>query len=48
MKDLLELIGLVAGVLLLLALIFGWEVYAFRDCRKVGHSFWYCVGRIES
>lgn len=40
----------IAIFVVILVIFFGlalaWEVYAFRDCRRVGHSLFYCIGRI--
>ena len=40
---------LIAGVILVV-ILFGiaiwWNIYAFQDCKKVGHSTLYCLGRI--
>lgn len=33
-------------VLILLGLSLWWQIYAFNDCKKVGHSTLYCLGRI--
>lgn len=29
---------------ILTALLIAWSVYAFKDCKKVGHSTLYCIG----
>lgn len=36
-------IGLILLVLAILGLGCAWKVYEFRDCRRVGHSTFYCV-----
>lgn len=41
-----ELIGLVLTIVLVVGLTIAWTVYAFKDCKKVGHSTLYCIGRM--
>jgi hypothetical protein len=36
---------MVLVVLAALAIGIAWQVYAFRDCKKVGHSTLYCLVR---
>lgn len=42
MKDL----GMITLFLALVGLLVWWNVYAFADCKRVGHSTIYCIGRI--
>lgn len=36
-----------AGIMaVLLAAVFWWPVYKYKDCRKVGHSKTYCIMKI--
>ncbi len=46
MKDWLKVIGMVLGVILLFGVGCAWQIYAFKDCKKVGHSTLYCIGKI--
>lgn len=39
MKTLVGALGVVA----VFAVIIGWKVYAYDDCRHVGHAWFYCV-----
>lgn len=32
--------------LLVLCTVFWWERYKYLDCRKVGHSRGYCIGKV--
>jgi len=48
MKTILDILGLIAFALFLLAVLgFGvwWVFYSYNDCLKVGHSHLYCVIR---
>lgn len=36
----------IIGCAVFLAFLIWWNVYAYRDCRNVGHTKFYCVMRI--
>ena len=38
-------ISVIVGALLLCVIVW-WQVYAFKDCKRVGHTTTYCIGRI--
>ena len=38
-----ELILSVVLLILSVMLIIGWNVYRFYECKKVGHSTFYCI-----
>lgn len=46
MKDNIKLTVAILFVVLVLAFSAWWQVYAFMDCKAVGHSILYCVMRI--
>ena len=37
---------IVIAVICLICLSVWWNIYAYQDCKKVGHSTLYCIGRI--
>ena len=41
-----ESISAIILFLIIIAAISWWNVYSFADCKKVGHSTMYCIGRI--
>ena len=41
-----KLIACALVLLVLIGLTCAWQVYAYHDCLKVGHSRLYCIGRI--
>lgn len=43
MKDNLYLITLLLVIGLMIFLGISWEVYRYKDCRKVGHTKLYCA-----
>ena len=43
MKDKIKAIGLVLGFLAILAIPIAMGIYKYNDCRKVGHSIFYCI-----
>jgi len=43
MKQILKISGIIILVALVLWAIIGWEVYKYKECKKVGHSTFYCV-----
>ena len=45
-KDLLSLVLMVVFFMGIIWTAIGWNIYAFKDCKKVGHSTLYCIGRI--
>ena len=46
MKESLFLALSIAFIVLMLVFSVWWQVYAFMDCKNVGHSTLYCVMRI--
>ena len=48
MKNPISIIAAVALLIGILVVAVWWEVYKYHDCKKVGHSMLYCIGRIDS
>ena len=44
-RDDLGLIGIILFVLFLFGAGIWWKWYTYQDCRKVGHTVLYCLGR---
>ncbi len=42
-KTLMGIVGYVVIVIIIFGLCGWWEVYRFGDCKKVGHSTFYCI-----
>lgn len=34
------------ALLAAISVVVAWQVYAYHDCRRVGHATCYCVGRL--
>lgn len=43
MKKFFEKIGAGLVILAMLAIVIGLSAYKFNDCKKVGHSTFYCM-----
>lgn len=42
----MKYLAMILFVIMLFAIVIAWQVYAFKDCKRVGHSTMYCIGRI--
>ena len=39
-------IGVLVLIVALLGVAIWWEVYKYQDCKMVGHSTLYCIGKL--
>ena len=46
MKDTITYFIIILILIGVLSIPIAWNIYAFKDCKKVGHSTLYCIGRI--
>lgn len=42
MSELFKLFGIIFILLTLIGSCVAWKVYEYKDCKKVGHSTFYC------
>jgi hypothetical protein len=42
----MKVIAFLIGIIALVALSVWWQIYAYHDCKNVGHSTLYCVMRV--
>ena len=46
MGDKIKLVSAIVFAVIVLSFAVWWNIYAYQDCKAVGHSTFYCVMRI--